>query len=232
MDTTELMALSPPDEPCSRLDVLRVERAAVAERRIRIYGQGPHDDKPLTGLAFSGGGIRSATFCLGVLEELEQRGVRPVFDYLSTVSGGGYIGSWWSAYLARKRRSDGRGLKTAVADAVRPVIEAWAPLLADKGHDASPAPASEPPLFHPLLPRETFEPRAAQENPARRDPRLQEELTFRHLRLHSNYLIPRKGLSWDTWRAITVISRNLVLTWAELLPFVMAAVIECHTYFI
>jgi Patatin-like phospholipase len=53
------------------------------------------------GLALSGGGIRSATFCLGVLQELARRGRIASFDYLSTVSGGGYIGSWLSAWIHR-----------------------------------------------------------------------------------------------------------------------------------
>lgn len=54
---------------------------------------GRNDGRPLTGLALSGGGIRSAVFCLGVLQALAKRGVLERFDYLSTVSGGGYIGS-------------------------------------------------------------------------------------------------------------------------------------------
>lgn len=54
------------------------------------------------GLAFSGGGIRSATFCLGVLQALAVRKRLASFDYLSTVSGGGYIGSWLSAWIHRK----------------------------------------------------------------------------------------------------------------------------------
>lgn len=55
----------------------------------------------LVGLAFSGGGIRSATFCLGILQALEGAGWLRLVDYLSTVSGGGFIGGWWSAWLAR-----------------------------------------------------------------------------------------------------------------------------------
>ena len=50
-------------------------------------------------LALSGGGIRSATFSLGVLVALARRGILPQFDYLSTVSGGGYLGSFLTAYL-------------------------------------------------------------------------------------------------------------------------------------
>src|SRR5262245_4612961 len=48
----------------------------------------------LVGLAFSGGGIRSATFALGILQGLARLELLTRFDYLSTVSGGGYIGGW------------------------------------------------------------------------------------------------------------------------------------------
>ena len=51
---------------------------------------------PLSGL--SGGGIRSASFALGILQGLARFGVLGQFDYLSTVSGGGYIGSWLTAW--------------------------------------------------------------------------------------------------------------------------------------
>ncbi len=63
-----------------------------------------HADKTpesLVGLAFSGGGIRSATFGLGVLEALKAKGLLKKIDYLSTVSGGGYIGAWLSANCKR-----------------------------------------------------------------------------------------------------------------------------------
>src|SRR2546423_2327842 len=53
-------------------------------------------------LCFSGGGIRSATFGLGVLQGLARKGLLAQFDFLSTVSGGGYLGSWLSAWVHRK----------------------------------------------------------------------------------------------------------------------------------
>jgi len=60
------------------------------------------DTEPLgTGLALSGGGIRSATFSLGVLQAIAQRRHLGRFDFLSTVSGGGYAGSWLSAWIKR-----------------------------------------------------------------------------------------------------------------------------------
>jgi hypothetical protein len=52
-------------------------------------------------LCLSGGGIRSATFGLGVLQGLAEIGMLKRFTYLSTVSGGGYIGSWLSAWTLR-----------------------------------------------------------------------------------------------------------------------------------
>ncbi|HEX8077249.1 MAG TPA: patatin-like phospholipase family protein, partial [Chthoniobacterales bacterium] len=55
------------------------------------------------GLAFSGGGIRSATFNLGVLQGLHGLGLLRHFHYLATVSGGGYIGAWWSVWLSRRK---------------------------------------------------------------------------------------------------------------------------------
>ncbi len=55
------------------------------------------------GLAFSGGGIRSATFNLGVIQALAAHRLLHKFDYLSTVSGGGYIGAWLTGLVHRAR---------------------------------------------------------------------------------------------------------------------------------
>src|ERR1700720_3259189 len=57
---------------------------------------------PLTALCFSGGGIRSATFNLGVLQGLAQSRLLGSFDYLSSVSGGGYIASWLRTWMHRE----------------------------------------------------------------------------------------------------------------------------------
>ena len=51
------------------------------------------------GLALSGGGIRSATFNLGILQGLAEYRILPRIDYLSTVSGGGYIGTWFTTWI-------------------------------------------------------------------------------------------------------------------------------------
>ena len=65
-------------------------------------------------LCISGGGIRSATFGLGILQGLARSGLLDKFHYLSTVSGGGYIGSWLSAWIHRA------GLTSVVAQLAHP----------------------------------------------------------------------------------------------------------------
>lgn len=53
------------------------------------------------GFALSGGGIRSATFCLGVFQTLAQLRLIHRIDFLSTVSGGGYFGSFLGRLFTR-----------------------------------------------------------------------------------------------------------------------------------
>jgi hypothetical protein len=60
------------------------------------------DTEGLAALCLSGGGIRSASFGLGVLQSLARFKVLGQFHYLSTVSGGGYIGSWLSAWRSHE----------------------------------------------------------------------------------------------------------------------------------
>src|SRR6185437_11869203 len=61
-------------------------------------------DSPLVGFACSGGGIRSATFCLGIFQALAQQGKLQRVDFLSTISGGGYFGGFLGS-LFRNRNS-------------------------------------------------------------------------------------------------------------------------------
>jgi hypothetical protein len=60
----------------------------------------------LVGIGFSGGGIRSATVNLGIAQALHRRGVFDHLDYMSTVSGGGYLGSSISALMRRRTRTE------------------------------------------------------------------------------------------------------------------------------
>lgn len=98
------------DEIGRRRRFLAALRDYVRDSSVQNPGSAqPGSDEPphpppdnLMGLALSGGGIRSATFCLGAAQALSDQGVLAGFDYLSTVSGGGYFGGWWSAWLSRE----------------------------------------------------------------------------------------------------------------------------------
>src|SRR5262249_41564196 len=78
-------------------DVLRAEYEAIWGRALpqttfEAAYRKDVQNKRQAALCLSGGGIRSAAFSLGVLQVLAYRGLLTQFQYLSTVSGGGYIG--------------------------------------------------------------------------------------------------------------------------------------------
>src|SRR5215208_6783534 len=77
-------------------EVNEAESRDIAARR-GFYGL--EGDADAVGLALSGGGIRSATFALGVIQQLARKGILRQVDYLSTVSGGGYLGAFISSFL-------------------------------------------------------------------------------------------------------------------------------------
>ena len=106
-----LHQLSSEGKSLSFKEVLPKEIAIL--RGARVKRKVPARKRPLeqdiVGLAFSGGGIRSATFNLGVIQALASKNLLRFVDYLSTVSGGGYIGSWlssWVYYVSLKSGND------------------------------------------------------------------------------------------------------------------------------
>lgn len=105
------VAIQPPEASTKNFDeVFRAELQEIIRRRQTVGldaatleddGDGPTAGLGLVGLAHSGGGIRSAAFSLGVVQELASHGVFRRVDYVSTVSGGGYLGSALSSLLAK-----------------------------------------------------------------------------------------------------------------------------------
>jgi len=73
----------------------------LSEEEARARVEAAALDAGHSALCLSGGGIRSASFSIGVLQALAASGLLERFDYLSTVSGGGYAGGWFSAWRAR-----------------------------------------------------------------------------------------------------------------------------------
>jgi choline dehydrogenase-like flavoprotein len=81
-------------------DPLRIAEDAAIDARRAAAGV---ESQPYghVGLALSGGGIRSATFSLGVLQALAEKDRLRLIDILSTVSGGGYIGGFLGRLFTR-----------------------------------------------------------------------------------------------------------------------------------
>ncbi len=86
-------------------EIIQIEKEKLLERREKLgFSHDGTDDEGKKndnwfGIALSGGGIRSATINLGFLKTLNKFGILKKADYLSTVSGGGYTGSYIQATL-------------------------------------------------------------------------------------------------------------------------------------
>ncbi|MFD0894704.1 GMC family oxidoreductase N-terminal domain-containing protein [Luteolibacter ambystomatis] len=81
----------------------RRTKARAGDRAAAAKSGGAWEDRPkdIVGMALSGGGIRSATFSLGILQAMAKRdGLRHV-DMISTVSGGGYVGGFIGRLFTR-----------------------------------------------------------------------------------------------------------------------------------
>jgi hypothetical protein len=114
-------------------DLRQRERELVERRRAAAGLDSPSEPSTgswpdgTVGVALSGGGIRSATFCLGVFQVLARRGLLRRVDLLSTVSGGGYVGSFLGALITRAgdAGSGTRGIdaaSSALADPSSPPV--------------------------------------------------------------------------------------------------------------
>lgn len=140
----------------------------------------------IVGLALSGGGIRSATFNLGLLQELHCLKLLPLVDYLSTVSGGGYIGAFWSAWLARLPALLTSQLKAEGTEGVEDCSREWNQRWNER-----------------LFPTTSEVGTGRAQHVGSREER--------HLREFSGFLTPRWGVfEVDTWTAIVAVLAGLV----------------------
>jgi hypothetical protein len=99
------------DEACP--PALRSAEAAAIRQRRETNGLDP--STPTVGVALSGGGIRSATFCLGLFQALARQKLIRRVDYLSTVSGGGYFGGFVGTAFTREK-ADADSVERELAD--------------------------------------------------------------------------------------------------------------------
>ncbi|MBI1323527.1 hypothetical protein GC170_10125 [bacterium] len=166
----------------------------------------------LFGLAFSGGGIRSATINLGILQALGHLQLLRYVDYLSTVSGGGYIGGWLAAWIRRETDSADLANDPTLSDddrAVEGLTNVEKQLDPDRLAEAR---ARRFGVSKDHL--EVFD---------------QEPGPIRHLRVNSRYLAPQWGpFTLDTWTLLAIYIRNLFINLMILLPWFTMIVLLCR----
>jgi len=199
--------------------VLEEEEKFIRLRRLSMDQESPtadaiqptHPNK--LGLCLSGGGIRSASFNLGVLQALANQKLISNLDYLSTVSGGGYIGSWLMQWI----KNDG-----SVSNVEKLIVP-------DREVNAT---AERTPLDQPTAMRTDSSRNRSSDPDTSHSEQINGPLTkifasepepIRHLRANSNFLAPTPGvLSVDSWTLFAIYFRNLVLNSFVLLPTLIA----------
>src|SRR5215472_17223346 len=131
------------------------------------------------GLAFSGGGIRSACVALGVIQSLAQARILRQVHYISGISGGGYTLAWLTGWIHRAAKAGPAGQGQALA-----AVEEQLAHNSDSGIRED---VATPPEY-----RHHVEP-----------------FPLHYLRRYSSYLTPRAGLlSGDTLAMISIYLRN------------------------
>ena len=213
-------------------------------------------DKPLkrilhmmngSALCLSGGGIRSASFGLGVLEGLARfsvgildakqtpkrsgtsSGLLHHLDYLSTVSGGGYIGSWLSAWIYRRVHAPIAERKKTLKDAREQLEKAQAEHDDTRLQNLQGNIRTLEEELQSLRDNEQWEAHYSEavEGLAGRIPTTAGDPSpqpIRHLREYTSYLAPALGLSLDSWTLAAIVMRNIFINWLMLLPILFTLV--------
>lgn len=191
--------------------------AAVPEQLLTVYQALNADDR--WALCLSGGGIRSAAFALGILQRIAaleitskrkdeaQGSALKQFEFLSTVSGGGYIGSWLSAWLFQERQREKARQKLII-----PPVGG--------------APSRSAPLDTVVPALNRRESRGQLGDHEEAEP-------ISNLRRNSHFLSPSfSSLSPDLWSDVASVLRNLFLNWILLVPpMILAVLVTKALYF-
>ncbi len=200
---------NPPDYVERTRDVVAVERHRYLKKRRELNGLPAPTADNLVGLAISGGGIRSATLGLGLLQAFIRADMLKLFDYLSTVSGGGYIGACLSSLLSREPNN----------------VEKYSsrPNLNERykaeevGVDAKTCPLS-PEIEYEYAPLERT--------------RLNPKHQLLHLRRYGEYLAPRPGLlGWDVSRIVGALASGTLIHLILFLLLLSVVVLVHHVLF-
>ncbi len=227
----------------SKKDVMDEELSVIRRRRARIMKEEGREEEALDpmwgllGLSLSGGGIRSALFNLGVLQGLSRLGILRYVDMMTSVSGGGYIAGCLSALLSAREpgeEDDSLECPFHFREGSRPLFSTrWRqfPLRDFPIEDTDDDCPEESDETGRDLGYRRFSPRTE----------------MRHLRSHSNYLLPggpRLGntlqflgavflnfvapFSWFTALVLTIVALYMGL--AQLLEIMYGVVYACIVY--
>lgn len=192
----------------------------------------PTTENNLVGLCLSGGGIRSATFNLGFMQALYKHKILQRVDYLSTVSGGGYIGSCLTALLNSDLHTGdtkkGKLKKNGSSPADQNNLQADE-TLSLTGQDAAQNNDDKTPFlwgdrFFPFANpfSATAEDRQTSETNALPDHHdSAERAPLRHLRHYSNYLTAEGDLFQKYLGPMLAVIRGLVFNLIMILPVII-----------
>ena len=148
----------------------------------------PTEDN-LVGICISGGGVRSATLGLGMLQSLIENGKLKLVDYMSTVSGGGFIGSCLSSLLSNEYNWEKQKGGTPEQN-----LRFNGGMTGVNNNDSP---------FNNL--NNEYEYKPLQKTT------LSSKHQLFHLRRHGEYLTPRKNLfSWDVNRAVGALTTGII----------------------
>ncbi len=208
----------------------------VSIKFISLIPQKPTVDYGVVGLAMSGGGIRSSTFNLGIVQKLVEKDYFQFIDYMSTVSGGGYIGSCISTIFAGKNKDNEKDWK----DSKRAFVKKWTTPNKREGN-------TRKNKFKKILNRLVYQGKDEKKDwtksfftglknlitstqttgspqiPFKHKWGEPEHNAFRHLRNYASYLAP-KGWT-DMIRFPFLILKGIVINSIIIAPYIMAAAI-------
>lgn len=160
--------------------VISKEQEYLRQRRKKL--DIPENDlQDVIGLCISGGGVRAATLALGMMQAFMRARVMEKFDYMSTVSGGGYMGACLSSLMSQEEDYED---------------EEGAHRVSNDKFDVSKIGLQ--PENNPLVAMNDKE-----EYTIPSKTHLSARHQIHHLRTHGEYLTPNKSIfSWDVMRAV------------------------------
>ncbi|MEL7529937.1 MAG: hypothetical protein AAFN10_01440, partial [Bacteroidota bacterium] len=235
-------------------EVIRSENIYLAQRRALYDQQHPADTpgqlQELWGIAFSGGGIRSATLCLGVIQKLIVADCFKKFDYMSSVSGGGYMAACFNSlmnnetdtffvpkrYQGSAEREKIPGLSADTSPLVRLIETRAAAEAFSEGAKPKEAQRARYIPFQ-MQTEQKAEERRTQKEAIVLDYKPPEETKLdvrhqiHHLRTHGEYLTPDRGLlSVDIQKVVGTVLAGIVHNFFLFFLF-LTAVVALHFLF-